>query len=192
MNGKLRIGNVTATLLITVAALFDLLQFLLTFVPVFDVILCFFLGAVASFLFYVLWFPLIDPSIMGFGGRRGAGQKKLNLALAKYGTIGAAAVISLIPFLDALPEITAGVVMTIVFTRLEDVGVNPSSIGDAIALATSAKRRNEAIRAVVAGNAPKFMREPARQAQADPTNKRVDQLKDRVEASRAQARSQRA
>ncbi|KND51217.1 MAG: hypothetical protein ABA06_02815 [Parcubacteria bacterium C7867-001] len=160
MSTRRRIGNLTGNLLLTVAGALDGVQFLATFIPFVDVVVCFLIGAIANFLFYLLWFPLIDPSII-FGKKQAPSKEVFKVGLVKWAVIGGTALLELIPFVDMIPAITFGVASTIFFVRLEDAGIMPKSFADTISLATSAKRRREALRAVITGgpsDAPAYQR----------------------------------
>jgi hypothetical protein len=103
-----RIGQMTKYMLLTVAILFDGAQFLVAFIPVFDVIADFILGITAIFIFGV-WFMLLGVSY--FSGSK-SGSKITNMV--------ATSVVELVPLLDALPGITIGVWNIISATRQED------------------------------------------------------------------------
>jgi hypothetical protein len=116
---KPRIGLLTAAALILVALIFDGGQFLVGLIPFLDVVLLPVVGVTASIVFWI-WFMLIDPSLLS-----GAKAFKSQLALAGM------SIATIIPFLDMLPEITAGVVTVILITRAEDMGLSVTDLAKA-------------------------------------------------------------
>lgn len=105
-----RIGNVTAGLMVAVAALFDVAQGFLTFTVLLlplSILVTFF-----SLTIFFLWFALLDVKYVGSGG----GRKLL--------TMVAMTVTELAPVINALPATTAGVIGIIVQTRIEDARAN--------------------------------------------------------------------
>ena len=106
MEKKHTVGNVTAGLMLAAALLFDGLQFLLT-LSVLLLPLSLFLTFLSMTMFF-LWFALLGVKYTGSGGGR-----KLLVMLA-------ASVAELVPVVNALPAVTAGVVGVIVQTRIED------------------------------------------------------------------------
>jgi len=119
---KARIGNVNAGLMVGAALLFDLLQFVFSFFHIIPVvgnavalIVAWYIAAFALVVFGV-WFALCGVNY--FTGKRSA-QKLL--------TAFSAVIIELVPFVNALPAITGGVIAMIIATRIEDFeGKNPS------------------------------------------------------------------
>ncbi len=116
-NKKVRVGNVSAGLLILVAVIMDGLQFLFSFFHMLPwignaiaFVVTLVIGLVASGMFW-LFFKMIDPSIEYFGGRQAAVK-----LVAAFGTI----VAEVIPLINALPAITAGVITMIIALRIED------------------------------------------------------------------------
>ncbi len=113
-----KIGNVTAGFMIALAASVDVLQALLTFSVVllpFSLFLSF-----LSFIVFGLWFLLL-------GAYSGQGSSK------RLMTSAGAMVIEIVPFLSMLPATTAGVLSTIVQTRVADslasrVGTDPRKL----------------------------------------------------------------
>lgn len=113
---KPRIGLLTALALVLVALIFDGGQFLVGLIPFLDIVLLPIVGITASIVFWI-WFMLIDPSLMS-----GAKAFKNQLAMAGM------SIATVIPFLDMLPEITAGVVAVILISRAEDMGLSVSDL----------------------------------------------------------------
>ena len=113
---KNRIGLITALALVLVALLFDGAQFLVGLIPFIDIVLLPVVGITASIIFW-LWFLLIDPSLM-------SGVKAFKNQLAMAGMT----IATVIPFLDMLPEITAGVVAVIIISRAEDMGLSVTDV----------------------------------------------------------------
>lgn len=112
---KPRVGNFSAGLLICIAVFFDVVQFLLSFlhvVPVAGNALAFVLVLFVTVIAYIslgLWFAMLGVNY--FTGKRAA--LKVLTVLASLG-------IELIPLVDALPAITAGTVVMVLVSRLED------------------------------------------------------------------------
>ncbi len=105
MENKKTIGNVTAGLMILLALVGDGLQFLLTLS-----VLLLPLSVLVTFLFstsFVLWFL-----ILGAYSGKGAEKKAL--------TSGVSTVAEFIPIINAVPAITAGVLINIVLSRIDD------------------------------------------------------------------------
>lgn len=113
---KPRIGLFTAGALVSVALVFDGGQFLVGLIPFLDVVLLPVVGVAASIVFWI-WFMLIDPSLLS-----GAKAFKSQLAMAGM------SIATVIPFLDMLPEITAGVVTVILLSRAEDMGLSVTDL----------------------------------------------------------------
>jgi hypothetical protein len=125
-----RISNVMAILLIGTAALIDGAQFIVSFIPVIDIVLDWFLAVIAGGIFG-MWFALLGVNY--FGGRN---------ALAKIGTVVAAVGIELVPVLDALPAITAGVVTLILLTWSEDRAAN-EQLPQKAAVSAASRRQDQ-------------------------------------------------
>lgn len=105
---KQRIGNVTAFLMISMAVIFDAVQFLLNFIPGLGQIAGLFITFLTATIFG-LWFLLLGVSY--FGGKK-AGLKMT----AAFGSV----ITELVPIVSALPAITMGVVVIIIATWAED------------------------------------------------------------------------
>jgi hypothetical protein len=112
---KIRINSWTGGLLVGFALIIDLVQFLVSFlhvIPWAGNAVAFVVGTFLSFFAYIslgVWFALLG--INYFSGKRAA-LKVLTL-LATFG-------IELIPLLNAIPAVTAGVVTMIIVSRIED------------------------------------------------------------------------
>jgi hypothetical protein len=113
---KPRIGLFTAGALVSVALVFDGGQFLVGLIPFLDIVLLPVVGVGASIVFWI-WLMLIDPSLLS-----GAKAFKNQLAMAGM------SIATVIPFLDMLPEITAGVVTVILLSRAEDMGLSVTDL----------------------------------------------------------------
>lgn len=135
MDKKYTIGNVTAGLMIVLALIVDGLQILLTLtvllIPL-SLLLTFF-----SVVGFSIWFFML-------GAYKGKGAEKKAL------TSLAASVVEIVPVLSAIPAATAGVVINIVLSRMDDlkrrIGDDPQKI---VALARlrrmqAARREREA------------------------------------------------
>ncbi len=109
---KQRIGMFTAGIMLGIAFLFDLVQVPLTVTVILPTLVGWF--AVG---FFWCWFKLLDVEY--FAGKR-AGLKILALL--------GPAVMSAIPIVNDLPELTAGVLVTIVVVALEDKELVPASL----------------------------------------------------------------
>lgn len=134
---KQRISLLMAVLLIGAAFLGDGLQAVLELlagasvpIPLIDVVvgpafalLGSFLGIVADICF-IFWFYFLGVRYMDKG------------ALLKLLTLGAMTAITIIPGLDILPELTVGVIVLIVQTRIEDA---ENKLGTAGKIASAAK-----------------------------------------------------
>lgn len=103
---KHKIETVPAFFLLSLAILFDGIQFLLTLTVVGS--LFSFLVTIIAALVFGLWFALLGVNYFGKGG-----ATKLLTALGST-------VIELIPIVDALPGISLGVAALIAQTRVED------------------------------------------------------------------------
>ncbi len=117
MDTKYTIGNVTAGLMIVLALIVDGVQILLTLtvllIPL-SLLLTFF-----SVVGFSIWFFLL-------GAYKGKGAEK------KVLTSLAASVVEIVPVLSAIPAATAGVVINIVLSRVDDlkrrIGDDPQKI----------------------------------------------------------------
>ena len=108
---KPRISAIIAGMMVCMAVLFDALQFFATFlniVPGLGIAVCWFLALFATVAFGV-WFAL--SGVNYFTGKQAARK-----ALVAISTV----VVEFIPIIDALSAITSGVVLMILFSRLED------------------------------------------------------------------------
>lgn len=110
MNKEHTIGNVNAGFMIITALLIDGTQFLLTASVV--LIPLTWLFTILAFIMFPLWFML---SGVKYGG--GKGGRKLLIMLAS-------AVAELAPLINGLPALSAGVIGTVLQTRLEDARRN--------------------------------------------------------------------
>lgn len=107
--GPKRVGNVTAGLLVGAALLVDGLQFLLTLTVVGSVVA----SVVTPIVAFCFWlaFAMMRVKYTGKGGR------KLMIAFASV-------IAELVPFVNALPATTLGVIGIIVESRIEDGRTN--------------------------------------------------------------------
>jgi hypothetical protein len=112
-----RISVLTAVFMVAVAIGLDAAQDLALFLnalPVIgtamDIVVSWFIGALAAIVFGV-WFALLRVSYF-------TGKKAATKMLIMFSSV----VVELIPFVDALPAITFGVVALIIQTRIEDSG----------------------------------------------------------------------
>lgn len=110
---KARIGTLLALLMITVAVIFDGVQFVATFLHVIPVvgnaaafIVTWYVGIVAQFIFF-LWFTLLGAST----------NRNLGLRMLVYISTF---VSELVPLINALPAITLGVIALILLSRAEE------------------------------------------------------------------------
>jgi|CXWL01.1.fsa_nt_gi hypothetical protein len=103
-----RVGNITAFFMILIAFVLDLVQFLFVWIPGVDVVVGY-LAAFFALCGFGVWFAVLRVNY--FSGKR-SGAKVLSLFT---GTA-----VELIPIIDALPAITAGVIGIIVSSRSED------------------------------------------------------------------------
>ena len=132
MDKKHTIGNVTAGLMIVLAALFDGVQFLLNF-TVLLLPLSLFLTFCATILFG-LWFALAGVKYDQAAGRK---------LLIMIGTV----VAELAPIINTIPAISAGVIGMVVQTRLEDIRANAGGkITPKTAQVVARKRRMDQMR----------------------------------------------
>ncbi len=113
-----RIGILSAIMMVALAFLFDVFQFLATFlniVPGLGVALCLYISMLSFSAFFV-WFALKGVDYLD---RNGA---------VKLIVIIATTVTELIPLVDALPAITLGVLSLIIITRAEDSGIDLNAV----------------------------------------------------------------
>lgn len=125
---KQRISVVTAICMVALAVIFDGIQDILLFInvlpvigQVIDVVFSWFISFLAAVSFGV-WFALLRVNY--FSGRK-SGQK----LLVMFSSI----IVELIPYIDALPAITFGVVSLIIITRIEDAGMTGAGILQTVA-----------------------------------------------------------
>jgi hypothetical protein len=104
---RYRVSGVSMGFMIAIAAIFDLLQFLLT-LTVIGSLLAWLVTVFAGMIFFV-WFLILG--INYFSGKKAA---------AKVGTILSTSVLEFIPILNALPTITIGVITIALVSRMED------------------------------------------------------------------------
>ena len=113
---RVRVGNFMGGALIALAFLFDLIQFLVSFlhvVPWVGNAIAFVVALFITCFAYItfgIWFALLRVNY--FTGKQAA-LKILTL----IGTLG----LELIPLIDALPAITAGVITMVIVSRIEDM-----------------------------------------------------------------------
>ncbi|MDP3402986.1 MAG: hypothetical protein Q8S35_03485 [bacterium] len=132
MEKKHKIGNVTAGFMILLALLVDGLQFILTLVVVlipFSLLATFIAG-----IGFALWFFLL-----GVYSGKGAEKKVLTSAVS--------VIAEFIPVINAIPAITAGVVLNIVLSRLDDAHISLAKPDPRKVLAATRKARMDASRA---------------------------------------------
>ncbi|MGB4076340.1 MAG: hypothetical protein WBK28_01380, partial [Minisyncoccia bacterium] len=132
---KLRIGLFHAYMLVGVAALFDLAQFLISFLHMIPfvgngiaVALTWYIAVAAAALFGMVF--MVFYKVDYFNGTQ---------ALAKMLSVGGSVAIELVPVIDALPAITAGVALVIIYTTLEDMQYSKEAVGFSRSLSTFAK-----------------------------------------------------
>lgn len=131
MENKRTIGNVTAGIMIAFALIADGLQFLFTLsvvlIPL-SLLLTFFTSTG-----FILWFFIL-------GAYRGKGAEKRVLISA------ISSIIELVPIINAIPAVTAGVIVNIVLSRAKDlekrIGTDPKK-----AAALARLRKMQAARA---------------------------------------------
>jgi hypothetical protein len=105
--GKPRVGNFLGAFMVAVAILLDLLQFLITFIPV--------VGTASIFVTMVgisafgIWFLLLGVPYMS-GSKSGM----------KIGAFFIGIVVEALPFINALPGLTGSVLTVFLASRLED------------------------------------------------------------------------
>lgn len=132
MEKKHKIGNVTAGFMILLALIVDGLQFILTLavalIP-FSLLVTFIAG-----IGFALWFFLL-----GAYSGKGAEKKVLTSAVS--------VVAEFIPVINAVPAITAGVVLNIVLSRLDDAHISLAKPDPRKILAAARKARMDASRA---------------------------------------------
>lgn len=129
---KHKIGNVTAGFMILLALVVDGLQFLLTLVVILiplSLLVTFIAG-----IGFALWFFLL-------GAYSGKGAEK------KVLTSGVSLVAEFIPVINAIPAITAGVVLNIILSRLDDAHISLAKPDPRKILLAARKARMDASRA---------------------------------------------
>ncbi len=102
-----QISSIWATIMVGVALCFDIIVFLINLIPILGQVVGMIIGFIAYLIFW-LWFTLKGVSLM---------RPKRAAAM------GTGFLISLIPILNMLPEITISVVITIASTRVKLPGV---------------------------------------------------------------------
>ncbi len=113
MKPQERIDNVTAGFMIGVAALIDGVKFFLDLTVVAD-LFTWILGGAAAVIFF-MWFMIKG---VNYNGPKAASQMLVSLS---------AVIVDLVPFINALPATTAGVLGVIINSRIEDAKkVNPA------------------------------------------------------------------
>lgn len=105
MQKKHTVGNISALIMLLIAAGVDAAQFFLTISTIFLPLS--WMLSIMAITGFMLWFAIAGVKYLGDGG------KKLLLTLAA----GAA---EFIPIINAIPAVTASVLGTIVMTRIED------------------------------------------------------------------------
>lgn len=131
-----RIGNIAAGFLLFAALIVDGAQFLLDLSVILSP-LTIIVGFTAMIMF-TAWFYLFH-GVSFINGKQG---------LAKLGTLMGTAIITVIPFVNGVPEITAGVFLTILLSRIEDKHIDVSAVA---AAALSAARKTPLAPAAFAG-----------------------------------------
>lgn len=129
---KHKIGNVTAIFMVLLALIADGLQFLLTLAVILiplSLLLTFLCG-----IGFALWF-----FILGAYSGKGA-EKKVLTSLVSV-------VAEVIPVINAVPAITAGVVINIVLSRLDDAHISLAKPDPKKMLAAARAARMQAARA---------------------------------------------
>lgn len=107
---KRRISSIQAIFMLAVAGVFDLIQFLISFIPYVGWIISVFLSIFVWLTFY-MWFKLNGISFLDKGSR---------LAI----TFFLGAIIEVIPIINILPGWTLSVVLMLLIIRAEDVIFN--------------------------------------------------------------------
>lgn len=107
---KRRISSIQAIFMLAVAGVFDLIQFLISFIPYVGWIISVFLSIFVWLTFY-MWFKLNGISFLDKGAR---------LAI----TFFLGAIIEVIPIINILPGWTLSVVLMLLIIRAEDVIFN--------------------------------------------------------------------
>ncbi len=156
MENKQRIGNVSAGFMIGVAAIIDLVQFLLTLTAVLVplAVLCTFFSATM----FAIWFMIYGVKYVGHDN-----GKKLLIALAST-------VAEFVPVINALPATTVGVIGIIVQSRIEDARANTGKkVTPRTAMAVARARKMQAARTQRA-DAARESRQEDRQARHAPAN----------------------
>lgn len=112
-----RISKITGILMITVAMIFDLIQFGLTFIP----FVGWLLSACLTFIAYVIFWTWNNRLGISFSGTMKKALTAGNQAMLKWAVV----LLEVIPGLDGLiPGITVNTVSTILLVRAEDAVYN--------------------------------------------------------------------
>lgn len=101
-----RIGTVTAGLMIGLAVLVDGIQFLLTLTVIGSIVAM--LISAFVWITFLIWFALCGVSYFDRG------------AAVRGGIVIVSAITELVPFINAVPAVTLGVVALIIHSRIED------------------------------------------------------------------------
>lgn len=112
-----KISNVTAGFMLAIAVIFDGIQGLLT-LTIFGALFSWFFTFLALVIFGV-WFAILG--INYFSGRA---------AGLKIASVFGSAIAEMVPFINGLPAITAGVAGIIVSSRLEEKGAPRQAAND--------------------------------------------------------------
>ena len=102
-----QISSIWAFIMVGVALCFDAIVFFINLIPILGQIISPIIGFIAYMTFF-LWFKLKGVDMMKF---------------KRIATMGTGFLISIIPILNMLPEITISVVITIMSTRVKLPGV---------------------------------------------------------------------
>ena len=100
----MRISRFTAFLMVSISVFFDIIEFILALLAV-GLILNTIIGIIKWFLFW-LWFTLRGVKFFG-------NTKRLKIGAGAF-------ILGLIPVINALPEFTVGIILTIRDVRKED------------------------------------------------------------------------
>ncbi|MEK7601881.1 MAG: hypothetical protein AAB472_00095 [Patescibacteria group bacterium] len=158
-----RISGLSAILLVSLAGITDIIQFFADLTG-FGAIVAMMLGATVE-IGLLVWFRLLG--IQYFNKN----------VLLKFGTILATSVITFIPFLDMLPELTLGTIVLIMITRYEDSAKNAKGTGSHLAgktLGAMAPEAKIALRAANLRAAGAGARDQIRQARVEKQQKDLE------------------
>lgn len=155
MDAKPKIGNITAGLMVALAALVDLTQFFLTGLLI--LIPFSFFVTILSLITFGVWFAVCGVNYFSGGGK-------------KFLTVVATTITELAPLITAIPATTAGVLGIIIMTRIEDARANTGKkvTPRTAAAAVRLQRMNNA-RATRA-NSARTERDETQQARHAPAN----------------------